>query len=144
MDTTFNNIIFKEIKVILLPNRTMEHAKPNTPLESLIYDQYPENNQLCIVNFLTSYIVMWITLMGEEIKDFTISFGKPYKKVSQDATSRWIKSELAHAGFNKSVFKAHNCLAQHPLESKGHWCFIKWNTETGTLKKQIYILNLLL
>ena len=86
---------------------------------------------------------MWITLVGEEIKDFTISFGKPYKTVSQDATSRWIKSDLAHTGFNKSVFKAHNCLAQHPLESI-LWCFIKWNTETGMLEKQIYILNLLL
>ena len=42
------NIIFKENKVILLPNETMKHAKVNTPLEPLIYHHYPENNKLCV------------------------------------------------------------------------------------------------
>ena len=55
---SINNIIFKENKVILLPNRTMKHTKPNTPLEPLIYHHYPGTNKLCIVNCLTSYIEM--------------------------------------------------------------------------------------
>ena len=55
---SINNIIFKENKVILLPNITMKHTKPNTPLEPLIYQHYPGTNKLCIVNCLTSYIEM--------------------------------------------------------------------------------------
>ena len=67
-----NNIIFKENKVILLPNKTMKHTQPNTPLEPLIYHHYPENQKLCIVNCLKSFIGMWNMLVGEEIKDLIL------------------------------------------------------------------------
>ena len=43
------NIIFKENKIILLPNKTMKHTKANRPLEPLIYHHYPDNEKLCIV-----------------------------------------------------------------------------------------------
>ena len=51
------------------------------------------------------------TLVREEIKDLIISFRKPYRPVSQDTISRWIKNEQADAGVNTSVFKAHSCLS---------------------------------
>ena len=76
-----DSIIFTENKVTLLPNKTMKHKKPNTPLEPLIYHHYPENNKLCIVNCLKSYIGMRNALVGEDFKDLIISFGKPYKPV---------------------------------------------------------------
>ena len=59
-----DNIIFKENEVILLPNMTMKHTKPNTRLEPLIYDHYPET--LPIANCLKSYIGMRNALVGEE------------------------------------------------------------------------------
>ena len=53
---SIDNIIFKENKVILFPNKTMKHSKPNAPLERLIYHHYyPKNNKLCIVICLTSH-----------------------------------------------------------------------------------------
>ena len=54
----------------------MKHTKPNTLLEPLIYHHYPENNKLCIVNCLISYIRMRIKSVGVEVKDPIISFGK--------------------------------------------------------------------
>ena len=83
-----DNIIFKENKVTLLPNKTMKHTKPNEPLEPLIYYHYPENQKLCIVNCLKSYIGMRNPLVGEEIKDLIISFGKPHKPVSNETISK--------------------------------------------------------
>ena len=83
-----DNIIFKENKVILLSNKTMKHTKPNTALEPLIYHHYPQNQNLCIVNYLKSYLGMQSALVGEEIKDLTISFGKPHKPVSHETISR--------------------------------------------------------
>ena len=59
-----DNMIFKENKVIFFPNKTLKHTKPNTPLEPLIYHQYPEIQKLCIVNCLKSYISMRNTLVG--------------------------------------------------------------------------------
>ena len=104
-----DNIIFKENKVILLPNKTMKHAKLNTPLKHLIYHHYPEKQKLSIANCLKSCIGIRNALVGEEIKDLTISFEKPDKPVSHEAISRWIKSELTDAGVDTSVFKAHSC-----------------------------------
>ena len=47
------------------------------------------------------------TLVGEQIKSLIISFGKPYKPVSEHTILRWIKFEL-DAAVDTSVFKAHN------------------------------------
>ena len=79
-----DSISFKENKVILLPNKTMKHTKSNTPLEPLIYHHYPENQKLCFVNCLTFSRGMRNALVGEEIKDLIISFGKPRKPVSHE------------------------------------------------------------
>ena len=75
----------------------------------MIYHHYPENQKLWIVNCLKSYIGMRNALVKEEVKDLIISFGKPYKPVLHETTSRWIKSELTDAGVDTSVFKAHSC-----------------------------------
>ena len=58
-----DNIVFKENKVILLPNKTMKHTKANRPLEPLIYHHYPDNEKLCIVKCLQSYIGIQNTLV---------------------------------------------------------------------------------
>ena len=75
----------------------MKHRKLNTPLEPLIYHHYPENQKLCIVNCLKSYIGMRNALVVEEIKDLIISLPKPHKPVSHETISRWIKNEITDA-----------------------------------------------
>ena len=72
-----DNILFKENKVILLPTKTMKYSKPNIPFDPLIYHQYPKSKKLCIMNCLKSYIGIQNMLVGEEIKDLIIHFGKP-------------------------------------------------------------------
>ena len=94
-------IVFKENKVILLPNKTMKHTKANRPLEPLIYHHYPDNEKLCIG--------IRNTLVTRDIRDLIISYGKPHKPVSSETISRWIKDELSKAGVDTSVFKAHSC-----------------------------------
>ena len=102
-------IVFKENKVILLPNKTMKHTKANRPLEPLIYHHYPDNEKLCIVKCLQSYKGIRNTLVTRDIRDLIISYGKPHKPVSSETISRWIKDELSKAGVDTSVFKAHSC-----------------------------------
>ena len=104
-----DNIVFKENKVILLPNKTMKHTKANRPLEPLIYHHYPDNEKLCIVKCLKSYIGIRNTLVTRDIKDLIISYGKPHKPVSSETTPRWIKDELSKKGVDTSVFKRHSC-----------------------------------
>ena len=113
-----DNIIFKENKVILLPNKTMKHTKPNPLLEPLIYHHYPENQKLYIVYCLKSYIGMRNASVGDEIKDLIISFGKPHKPVTHETISRWIKSEFTDVGVDTSIFKAHSCRSAFSSKAK--------------------------
>lgn len=85
------NVIFKENNFSLLPNKTIKHSKPNISLDPLIYHQYPGNNKSCIVNCLKWYIRMQKGLVGEEFKNRIISFETPFKPVSHETISRWIK-----------------------------------------------------
>ena len=112
-----DNIIFKENKVILLPNKIMKHTKLNTPLEPLIYHHYLENNKMCIANCLKFYIEMRNTLAGEEIKYFIISFGKPYKSVFHETISRWIKPNLQMLELTH-LFSKFIVVVQHPLANR--------------------------
>ena len=112
------NIIFKENKVILSLNKTIKHTEPNTPLESLIYHHYPENQKLCIVNCLKFYTGMRNVLVGEEIKDLIISSWKPHEPVSHETISRSIKSELTDTGVDTFVFKAHCCRSASSSKAK--------------------------
>ena len=44
-----DNIIFKENKVILIPNKTMKHTKPNTPLQPLITTTLKTRNYALLI-----------------------------------------------------------------------------------------------
>ena len=113
-----DNIVFKENKVILLPNKTMKHTKANRPLEPLIYHHYPDNEKLCIVKCLQSYIGIRNTLVTRDIRDLIISYGKPHKPVPSEAISTWIKDELSKAGVETSVLKAHSCRSASSSKAK--------------------------
>ena len=68
-----DNIVFKENKDILLPNKTVKHTKANRLLEPLINHHYPDNEKVSIVKCLQSYIGIRNTLVAREVKDFIIS-----------------------------------------------------------------------
>ena len=104
-----DNIVFKENKVILLPNKNMKHTKGNRPLERLIYHHYSDSEKLCIVKCLQSYIEIRKTLVTRDIRDLIISYCKPNKPVSSETISRWIKDEISKAGVDTSVFEPHSC-----------------------------------
>ena len=52
-----DNIVSKENKVILLPNKTMKHTKANRPLEPLIYHHYLDNEKCLMFALLNVYIL---------------------------------------------------------------------------------------
>ena len=79
-----DSIAFKENTVILLPNKTMKHTEANRSFEPLIYHHYLDNEELCTVKCLQSYIGIRNTLVTQKVKDLIISYGKPHKPVSSE------------------------------------------------------------
>ena len=62
------------------------------------------------------------TLFGEEIKDLIISFGKPYKPVSQDRFEGELRVNLQTHELTHLFSKLIN-VAQHPLVKRGRLVF---------------------
>ena len=89
-----DNIVFKENKDILLPNKTVKHTKANRLLEPLINHHYPDNEKVSIVKCLQSYIGIRNTLVAREVKDFIISQGKSHKPVSSETISNGLKTNF--------------------------------------------------
>ena len=105
---TVDNIIIEENKVVFLPNKTLKHSNIHRPLEPLIYQGYPLNEKLGIVNAIQCSLGMRENLVDANTKEFIITCGKPHKPASSDTISRWIKDELGMAGINTDVYKPHS------------------------------------
>ena len=85
---TVDNIIIEENKIVFLPNKTLKHSNIHRPLEPLIYQGYPLNEKLCIVNAIQCYLGMRENLVDANTKEFIITYGKPHKPASSDTISR--------------------------------------------------------
>jgi len=61
---------------------------------------------LCVVSTMREYLTRTQTLRGSESQLF-ISYQRPFKKVSRDTISRWVKSVLIDFGKDTSRIKPH-------------------------------------
>lgn len=77
---------------IKIPDR-IKTSRLNKSQRTLIVPTYRENLKLCVVSALEAYMVKTKDLRGSEKKLF-ISFKKPFKAVSSQTLSRWIKNTL--------------------------------------------------
>ena len=82
-------------------------------------------------------------LVGEEAKYLIISFGKPYKPISHETISRWIKSEVTDAEADTSVLKPHSC--RSVSSSKTTLVFpqlVYWNGNVGKVNLHFELVTL--
>ena len=128
---TVDNTVTKENKIVFLPNKTF---LTNRPLEQLMYQGYPLNEKLCILNALQCYLGMPENLVDANTKEFIISYGKPHKPASSDTTSRWIKDKLGMAGINTNVYKPHSCWSATTSRARDNGLQIFYNKVAGKAK----------
>ena len=81
---TVDNIIIKGNKIVFLPNKSLKHSNIRRPLEPLVYQGYPLNEKLCIVNATQCYLGMRENLIDANTKEFIITYGKSHKLASSD------------------------------------------------------------
>ena len=131
-----DNIVFKDDKVILLPNKTLKHSKPTRPLQPLIYNAYKENIKLCLVNCLLSYLEQRKLLVNDDVKELVIYYGKPHRPIGSDTLSRWIKDELKLSGIGIKVFTAHSCRSASVSKAKANGMGINEIMKKGCWKSE--------
>ena len=102
-------------EVTIYPNHLLKQSKPTQHLQSMRFEKYEADKNLCIVRVLTEYLERTEYLRtGNRLLISTI---KPHKAVTKDTVSRWIKYTMKKAGVD-SVFKPHSIRAASTSKAK--------------------------
>ena len=100
MQLTLDKCTFS-ISTLLKTSRIGHHLKP---IEFLAFKP---NTALCIAKHVTCYIEQTRPLRLSQTQ-LLISYQKPYKAVSADTISRWLKTVLNLAGIDTAKYTAHS------------------------------------
>ena len=71
------------------------------------FPRYQENDKICVFTCMKEYSKLTANLRGN-VTHLFITTTKPYKIVSQDTLSGWIKTTLQSAGIDMSIFAPHS------------------------------------
>jgi len=109
-----------ENKITFYITEVLKHTKPGRhqqPVEFLAFEQDPS---LCIVLHIKEYLRRTSTHRDNQSK-LLLSYVKPFKPISKDTLSRWVKETLLQAGIDIKTFSAHSTRAASTstAEAKG-------------------------
>lgn len=84
---------------------------------------YPPDRRLCVYTVLKEYLSRTkpVRKNGPSTR-LLLSYVKPYSSVSRDTISRWIRTVMARAGIDTSVYKSHSVRAA--ASSKAKMCSV--------------------
>ena len=90
----------------------VDHLKQSRPgVKNPLIELRPfEDKTLCVVTTLKEYLRRTQPLRGSESQLF-ISYNRPFRRVSRETISRWVKSVLTDSGIDTLRFKPHSTRA---------------------------------
>ena len=95
-------ILDEEIRFRILAEDVKQGSRANYVPEPVIFRKF-DKPELCIVSHLQTYLHETKDIRGD-VKSVFITSRKPYKVVSRDTVSRWVKTVMCHAGVNVELF----------------------------------------
>jgi len=88
----------------------LKQSKPGRHLAPIDLISFQSDKKLCVVEHLKEYLQRTKQLR-EEHSQLLISYVKPFKPVSKDTISRWVKQVLESAGIDINKYSAHSSRA---------------------------------
>ena len=92
---------------ILCYKHLHKHSKPGKDSAVAYLKVYPPDRRLCVVMVLKEYLER-TSVLREGISNLFISYVKPYRAVTKDTISRWLKTTMSLAGIDCTIFKTHS------------------------------------
>lgn len=83
--------------VFTLEATQAKEGRPGYVVEPVVLKKFIPDRRICVFRYLTVYLERTLLLRGA-IRDLFITSKKPYKTVSRDTFSRWVKLVLKEAG----------------------------------------------
>ena len=112
-----NNITIKDSCCIFYVKGCLKHTRPGTHQTPLEIPAYPQDTNICIKAVLSKYLEMSKDKRGQE-SGLLITFQKPFKAVTVDTLSRWVKATMSQAGIDIDRFKPNSGHAASPSAAK--------------------------
>lgn len=94
------------IKILITDIIKTSAANREQPVLYLPY--FVENPSICPARTLEDYLQATAELRPETVDNLLLTTKKPFKKVSSQSISRWIKQTLAECGIDVTTFSAHS------------------------------------
>jgi hypothetical protein len=88
----------------------VKQSKPGQHLEPIELLEFVEDRKLCVVSHLPHYLSRTQHLR-EKYSQLLLSYVKPYKPVSKETISRWVKLVLQAAGIDVTEYRPHSSRA---------------------------------
>jgi hypothetical protein len=135
-----NNIDILDTKIIIKIPDLIKTSRLGANQPIIVLPFFREKPEICPSTTLTSYINRTATLRSSET--LFVSFKKPYKPVTTQTLSRWIKGILNDSGIDVSMFSAHS--TRHASSSRAYSCGVNidlirktagWSESSGTFAK---------
>ena len=102
------NMIQQERKICFLVTENVKQSRPGVCNPQLCFEAYT-NPKVCVFLTLQEYIARTRSLRSGS--QLLISFVKPYKGVSRDTVTRWVRAITSQAGIDMSVYSPHSTRA---------------------------------
>lgn len=100
-----SDIKFSNDQVFIAPSHLLKQTRPGCHIDTIVFDKYRKNEKLCIVSVLNEYLKRTKDLRSNN--KLLISTMKPFKAVSKDTISRWVKLVMVKAGVDMA-FQPHS------------------------------------
>ena len=104
------DILFLENRVEIQVKKLLKHSRPGVKMPKFVIPKSSDVSN-CVVHALSVYMQKTKPLRSNKDTNLFISFVKPHKNVGRSTIGRWIKSVMALAGIDVSVFSAHSTRA---------------------------------
>ncbi|XP_071572414.1 uncharacterized protein [Temnothorax nylanderi] len=110
-----SQISINDKMIIRIPDRIKTSA-PNRAQPLFYFSRFQDRENLCIVRLTEYYIDKTKELRPSGCDFLFISLTKPYKAITAQTVSRWIRQSLDNCGINTNIFSAHS--TRHASTSK--------------------------
>ena len=86
----------------------LKTSKPGKEQPCLVLPKFVEHPEWCVFRTLKHYLECTKAFRVAESSQLLLSFNSPYRPVTTQTISRWIKTVLSNSGIDVSVFSAHS------------------------------------
>ena len=101
------NMSVTESQVVFGIGDLLKTSRPGVHMSSLIFEAYPHDRHLCIVDAITHYLTRTRSIRGS-LTGFFLTTRPPVRLASRDTLRRWVKDVMGAAGIDITVFSPHS------------------------------------